>query len=282
VLTATLVPHVDIDLDDAAAGEVVVVVPGEHVPPREPELARAADDHRLAHLGVHVDPAVRCHRAAPVLAGFQDHVHGQVRHDAALRHAHGEPLRGADAPAAPVRPLRQRVVQHHHVPELPRRRQQPRQQRAPSGGGVAVDVAAVAGRRRGQEGPAGYDPRGGGARAGVVVVHEEVEVRGGGAASRVVAADVDDGGEEGGGGDEDGGEGNRHGDRWDSLRRLRLLAASLVGSWLSLAGYGTRAYIYYHRPLKTISSRPMQPIIAIPSFSTMRFEYSTLTRCTVL
>ena len=33
----------------------------------------------------------------PVLAGIQDQVHGHVRHDAALGHAHAEPLRGAHA-----------------------------------------------------------------------------------------------------------------------------------------------------------------------------------------
>lgn len=184
--------QVEVDLDDATGGEAVVVVLGDHVPARQPEPPRAADHHRLALAGVHVDAPLRRHRAAAVLAGLQHHVQAQVRHHAALRHPHREPLRRAHARAAGGWPLRQRVVQRHDVAELTRRR--------------AVAAAIE------QQGAAGDDAHGGGRRAGVGVVHVEVEVGGGGGGGGGAVAVEEDGGCEEEAAEEDGGEG-RHSTR---------------------------------------------------------------------
>ncbi len=153
--------------------------------PREPKPPRAADHHRLALAGVHVDAALRRHRAAAVLAGLQHHVQAQVRQHAALRHPHREPLRRAHARAAGGWPLRQRVVQRHDVAELTRHR-----------------VTAIV-----EQGAAGDDAHGGGSRAGVGVVHVEMEV--GGSGGGAVAVEEDGGCEEEAA-EEEGGEG-RHG-----------------------------------------------------------------------
>lgn len=106
--------HVE-DNDDGGVGGAEEAA--DHVPAREPELARAADDAPLRRAR-HPDVAQRRQRAAavPAVVGEGE---GDGREPARLvqRRVERESLRTAHQPRRRVRPRPQRVVEHVHVPE---------------------------------------------------------------------------------------------------------------------------------------------------------------------
>ena len=105
--------HVEDDHDGGVRG---VEEAADHVPAREPKLARAADDAPLRRAR-HPDVAQRRQRAAAVRAVVGEG-EGDGREPAGLvqRRVERQALRSADQPRRRVRPRPQRVVEHVQVP----------------------------------------------------------------------------------------------------------------------------------------------------------------------
>lgn len=106
--------HVEDDDDGGVRGAEKLA---GHVPAREPELARAADDAPLRRAR-RDEVALRGQRAAAVRAVVgEDEVDGREAARLVQRRVHREAVRPPDQPRRRVRPLPQRVVEHVHVAE---------------------------------------------------------------------------------------------------------------------------------------------------------------------
>ena len=107
--------HVEDDDDGGVRGAEKLA---GHVPAREPELARAADDAALRRAR-HGEVSHRRQRAAAELAVVgEDKVDGGEAAGLVQRRVHPDPLRPADEPRRRrVWPLPQRVVEHVQVTE---------------------------------------------------------------------------------------------------------------------------------------------------------------------